>query len=53
MLANKPVGNNATLHSCVFDPKNQAVYVAIAGSNPPLTASQRPYTKIDLKEWFK
>jgi len=53
MLANKPVGNNGTLHSWVFDPKNQVAYVAIAGSNPPLTASRRPYTKIDLKEWFK
>jgi len=53
MLANKPVGNNATLHSCVFDPKNQVAYVAIAGNNPPKTASQRAYTKIDFTEWFK
>ena len=53
LLTNGPVQNDATLHSCVFDPENQALYVAIAGNNPPVTASRRPYTRIDLKEWFR
>ena len=52
-LANGPVRSNATLHSWVFDPKNQVAYVAIAGNNPPVTATSRPFTRIDLKEWFK
>ena len=52
MLANGPVFCNATLHSWVFDPKNQVAYVAIAGNNPPVTATLRPFTRIDLKEWF-
>ncbi len=51
-LANGPVLNTDTLHSCVFDPKNLTVYASIAGNNPPVTASHRPYTKIDLKQWF-
>lgn len=53
LLSNGPVFNNDTLHSFVFDPKNQVAYVAIAGNNPPVTATKRPFTKIDLKEWFK
>lgn len=53
LLSNGPVFNNATLHSWVFDPKNKVAYVAVAGNNPPVTASKRPYTRIDLGEWFK
>ncbi|MDQ1257018.1 MAG: hypothetical protein QG656_1619 [Candidatus Hydrogenedentes bacterium] len=53
ILANRPVGNDGTLHSWVFDPSNQTAYIAIAGNNPPVTASSRPYTKVDMKEWFK
>lgn len=53
MLANGPVFGDATLHSFVFDPQNQVAYVAIAGNNPPVTATRRAFTKIDLKEWFK
>lgn len=53
MLATPPVGNMATLHSCVMDPANQVAYVAIAGSHPPMTASRTPYVKLDLKPWFK
>ena len=53
LLRNGPVYSDATLHSCVFDPKNQTAYVALAGNNPPVTATERPFTKIDLKEWFK
>ena len=53
ILANGPVGNDATLHSCVFDPANQTVYVAVAGNDPPLTATSRTFTKIDFEEWFK
>ncbi|HOV33889.1 MAG TPA: C45 family autoproteolytic acyltransferase/hydrolase [Candidatus Hydrogenedens sp.] len=51
-LANGPVLNPETLHSCVFDPKNLIVYASIAGNNPPVTASHRTYTKIDMKQWF-
>jgi hypothetical protein len=53
LLANGPVKNSDTVHSWVFDPKNKTAYVAIAGGNPPVTASARAYTKIDLTEWFK
>jgi len=53
MLANGPVRNDVTLHSWVFDPKNRTAYVAVAGSNPPVTSTSRAYTKIDLSEWFK
>lgn len=53
MLRNGPVYNDGTLHSWVFDPKNQMAYVANAGNHPPVTATNRPFTKIDLKEWFK
>jgi hypothetical protein len=53
LLSNGPVKNDATLHSWVFDPKNQVAYVAIAGNNPPVTATSRTYTRIDLKPWFK
>ena len=52
LLANGPVRNDATLHSWVFDPKNQVAYVAVAGNNPPVTATSRPYTRIDLAPWF-
>jgi predicted choloylglycine hydrolase len=55
MLVNRPVGGETTdtLHSWVFDPKNKTIYVAIAGSNPPVPATRRPYTKIDLTAWFQ
>lgn len=52
-LMNGPVKNSDTLHSWVFDPKNQAVFLAVAGFNPPVTATDRPFTKIDLSPWFK
>ena len=52
LLANGPVENDATLHSWVFDPSNQTAYVAVAGNNPPVTATSRAYTKIDLSKWF-
>ncbi len=51
-LANGPVHNPETLHSCVFDPKNLIVYASVAGNNPVVTASHCPYTKIDMKQWF-
>ena len=53
LLANGPVKNNTTLHSWVLDPKNKVIYLADAGANPPVTASETPYTKIDLAPWFK
>lgn len=53
LLGNGPVFQKDTLHSWVFDPKNQVAYVAIAGNKPPLTATRRPYTRIELGEWFK
>jgi len=53
LLANGPVNAGNTLHSCVFDPKNQTAYVAIAGWDPPAPAWSRQYTKIDLSQWFK
>lgn len=53
LLANGPVKNDATLHSWVFDPKNQIIYIANAGWNPPVTATNRAFTKIDLSPWFK
>ncbi len=53
LLANGPVKNNGTLHSWVFDPKNSTAYVAIAGNNPVVTATDRAYTRIDLGPWFK
>lgn len=52
MLANGPVFCDVTLHSWVFDPDNKAAYVAIAGNNPPVTATRRAFTKIDLAPWF-
>ncbi len=52
LLANGPVENDATLHSWVFDPANQAAYVALAGNNPPVTATSRAYTRVDLSDWF-
>ncbi|MFP4500902.1 MAG: C45 family autoproteolytic acyltransferase/hydrolase [Candidatus Hydrogenedentota bacterium] len=53
MLANGPVYCDVTLHSWVFDPENNAAYVANAGNNPPVTATLRPFTKIDLAPWFE
>jgi len=53
ILSNGPVLCDVTLHSWVFDPKNQSAYVANAGNNPPVTATKRPYTRIDLKAWFQ
>ncbi len=53
ILANGPVYCDVTLHAFVFDPTNQTAYVANAGNNPPTTATDRSFTKIDLKEWFK
>ena len=53
LLVNKPVGNPAMLHSCVFDPSKRAAYVAIAGSNPPVTAGKRAYTRVDFTPWFE
>ena len=53
LLANGPVKNNGTLHSWVFDPKNQTVYLSDAAVDPPVTATERPYTKISLAEWFR
>ncbi len=53
LLANGPVFNSDTLHSCVFDPEDLVIYVSIAGNNPPLTATRRPYTKIKLTDWLK
>ena len=53
LLANGPVRNDETLHSWVFDPKNKVAYVSVAGNNPPVTATSRPYTRIDLKQWFE
>lgn len=53
LLATEPVYNDDTLHSMVFDPKNSALYVANAGNNPPVTATDRPFTRIDLGPWFK
>jgi hypothetical protein len=52
MLGNGPVFQDDTHHSCVFDPKDQTVYVAVAGNNPPLTATRRPYTCLPLGQWF-
>jgi predicted choloylglycine hydrolase len=53
LLANGPVQCDVTLHSWVFDPKNNAAYIANAGWNPPVTASSRAYAHIDLAPWFK
>jgi hypothetical protein len=53
ILATGPVYGDDTLHSFVCDPKNNAIYVANAGNNPPVTATDRPFTKINLETWFK
>lgn len=53
MLANGPVFNDETLHAWVFDPSNNLAYVANAGNNPPVTATKRDFTKIDLSPWFE
>ncbi|HNR30394.1 MAG TPA: C45 family autoproteolytic acyltransferase/hydrolase [Candidatus Hydrogenedentes bacterium] len=52
LLANGPVFNDDTLHAWVFDPRAKTAYVANAGNNPPVTATRRPFTRIDLAEWF-
>ncbi|HOV33214.1 MAG TPA: C45 family autoproteolytic acyltransferase/hydrolase [Candidatus Hydrogenedens sp.] len=52
-LANGPVFADNTLHSFVFDPKNQTAYISVAGNNPPVPATRRPFTKVDLKKWFE
>ncbi len=52
ILANGPVYASATLHSWVFDPKNKTAYVALAGPDR-VTATDRPFTRIDLAEWFE
>ncbi len=52
ILSTGPVHSDATLHSWVMDPKNKTVYVANAGDNPPVTATDRSFTKIDLSPWF-
>lgn len=52
ILATPPVYQDNTLHSTVFDPSNKTVYVANAGNNPPVTATDRPFTRIDLSAWF-
>ena len=53
ILATGPVYGDDTLHSWVCDPSNNAIYVANAGNNPPVTATDRPFTRVDLTEWFK
>lgn len=53
LLSNGPVKNDATLHSWVFDPANRVAYVANAGIDPPVPATETCYTKVDLKEWFQ
>jgi hypothetical protein len=52
ILSTGPVYDDATLHSWVMDPKNKTIYAANAGDNPPVTATDRPFTKIDLGQWF-
>jgi isopenicillin-N N-acyltransferase like protein len=52
LLANGPVHNDQTLHSWVFDPTNQVVYVAVAGSDPIVTATDTQYTRVELAQWF-
>lgn len=53
ILTNGPVRVDNTLHSWVLDPDENTIYLAIAGSDPPVTAVARPYTRIDLSEWFE
>jgi predicted choloylglycine hydrolase len=53
VLCNGPVRNDDTLHSWVLDPANRVAYVAIAGNNPPVTATSRAFTRIELKSWFE
>ena len=53
ILATGPVHADNTLHSFVFDPKNQDAWIAIAGNNPPVTATDTPFTRVNLSEWFK
>lgn len=53
ILSTGPVYCDVTLHAWVFDPVKNAAYVANAGGNPPVTATDRPFTKIDLTDWMK
>ncbi len=53
ILSTGPVYCDVTLHAFVFDPSNQVAYVANAGNNPPVTATDRPFTRIELGPWFK
>ena len=53
LLANGPVKNNGTLHSWVCDPKRQTIYLAVAGVEPLVTATEMPFTEINLAPWFK
>ena len=48
ILSTGPVYDDATLHSWVMDPKNKTIYAANAGNNPPVTATDRPFTKYRL-----
>ncbi len=53
ILATGPVYCDVTLHSWVCDPSNNTIYVANAGNNPPVTATDQPFTRVDLTEWFQ
>ena len=53
ILATGPVHADNTLHSFVFDPKNHDAWIAIAGNNPPVTATDTPFTRVHLEKWFK
>ena len=53
ILINGPVYCDVTLHSWVFDPSNKCIYLSNAGNNPPVTACDRPYTKIDVSAWMQ
>jgi predicted choloylglycine hydrolase len=53
LLANGQVYGTDTLHSWVFDPKNNVAFVSQATSNPEKTAQDNPYTRLDLAEYFK
>ena len=52
LLSNGPVKAGNTLHSWVFDPANNAAYVAVAAVEPPAPATDQVFTRIDLAEWF-
>ncbi|NLN91873.1 MAG: hypothetical protein GX130_01005 [Candidatus Hydrogenedens sp.] len=52
ILGSGPVQASNTLHSCVFDPQNKAIWVANAANNPPVPAWKFPYVLFDLSPWF-